>query len=122
MGTNVGLCGDARTRTAHDRPAPFSFIYFGDAQNSVLSHWSRVVRAAYKQAPHAAFSIHAGDLVNTAHRDREWAEWFKAGGWIHASVPSIPVPGNHEYGKVTIDDEKKANRLSLQWRHLHLDE
>ena len=84
-------------RTAKAEAAPFSFLYFGDAQNSILSFWSRIIRAAYKKAPHAAFSIHAGDLVNTAHKDREWAEWFKAGGWIHSSVPSIPVSGNHEY-------------------------
>ena len=84
-------------RTAKAEPEPFSFLYFGDAQNSVLSFWSRIIRAAYKKAPHAAFSIHAGDLVDSAHKDREWAEWFKAGGWIHSSVPSIPVSGNHEY-------------------------
>ena len=31
-------------KTASDRPEPFSFIYFGDAQNEVRTHWSRVFR------------------------------------------------------------------------------
>lgn len=100
-------------RTAKEEAAPFTFLYFGDAQNAVLSHWSRVIRAAYRQAPHAAFSIHAGDLINSAHRDREWAEWFKAGGWIHSSVPSIPVAGNHEYGGTP---DGGGSQLALQWR------
>ena len=103
-------------RTAAATSQPFSFLYFGDAQNAILSHWSRVIRAAYKEAPDAAFSIHAGDLVDRAHRDREWAEWFKAGGWIHASVPSIPVPGNHEYGKLNPQDKEQRAKLSMQWR------
>ena len=103
-------------RTATPKPAKFSFLYFGDSQNSVLSHWSRVIRAAYRKAPHASFAIHAGDLVNLAHRDREWAEWFKAGGWIHSSVPTIPVAGNHEYGGIKIDGVDLGNRLSIQWR------
>jgi PKD repeat protein len=100
--------------TASDQAQPVEFLYFGDAQNSVLSHWSRIIRAAYKKAPDADFSIHAGDLINRAHRDQEWAEWFKAGGWIHASVPSIVVPGNHEYDRFSEEDERQKE-LSVQW-------
>lgn len=103
-------------RSAAAEAKPLQFLYFGDAQNNVLSHWSRVIRAAYQKAPQADFSIHAGDLVNRAHRDREWAEWFKAGGWIHASVPSIPVSGNHEYDRLDRDREEEERRVSLQWR------
>jgi phosphodiesterase/alkaline phosphatase D-like protein len=49
--------------TASDKPAPFSFLYFGDAQNDISSMWSRVVRAAVLNAPGARFMVHAGDLV-----------------------------------------------------------
>ncbi len=104
-----------QVRTAAAEPEPFTFLYFGDAQNYVLSHWSRVIRAAYQKAPHASLSLHAGDLINRAHRDVEWAEWFKAGGWIHASVPSIPVAGNHEYDEQT-EEQTDPKVLSLQWR------
>ncbi len=99
-------------RTASDRPEPFSFIYFGDAQNNLLSLWSRTIRSAYSDAPGAAFMIHAGDLTNRANRDTEWGEWFEAGDWIQAMVPSIPTPGNHEYPK----DENGQRRLSSLWR------
>ena len=30
-------------RTAKAEAAPFSFLYFGDAQNSILSFWSRII-------------------------------------------------------------------------------
>jgi hypothetical protein len=49
-------------RTASTTPEPFSFIYFGDAQNDILSLWSRVLREGYATAPRARFMIHAGDL------------------------------------------------------------
>lgn len=85
-----------------------SFIYFGDAQNDLKSMWSRVIREAYKTIPHVDFMLHAGDLINRHDRDLEWGEWFYAGSFIHATVPSIMTPGNHEYGKGVI--------LSPQWR------
>ena len=85
-----------------------SFIYFGDAQNDLKSMWSRVIREAYKTLPEVDFMLHAGDLINRHDRDVEWGEWFYAGNFIHATVPSVMTPGNHEYGKGVV--------LSPQWR------
>ena len=84
-------------RTASDLPEPFTFVYFGDAQNAVRSMWSRVVREANQYAPRAAFMLHAGDLINRSNSDAEWGEWFIAGGWLNGMIPSIATPGNHEY-------------------------
>jgi len=101
--------------TASDKPEPFSFIYFGDAQNDVRSHWSRVIREAHSEAPKAKFMIHAGDLINSGNRDAEWGEWFGAGGWLNAMIPSVPTPGNHEYPR---DKGRPLLRstLSHYWR------
>lgn len=99
-------------RTASDQPDPFAFIFFGDAQNEIYSLWSRAIRSAYAYAPRSRFMIHAGDLVNHANSGRQWDEWFKAGGWIFAMVPSMPVAGNHEYKKGL--DGIRA--LSRYWR------
>lgn len=98
--------------TASDEPAPFTFIYFGDAQNQVRSHWSRVVREAHLDAPRASFMLHAGDLVNRAGNDAEWGEWFGAGAWLNAMTPSIATPGNHEYGR----NEQGQRSLTEHWR------
>ncbi|MHA7942857.1 purple acid phosphatase family protein [Formosa sp. 3Alg 14/1] len=89
----------------------FSFIYFGDAQNDVKSMWSRVIRKSYKMLPEVDFMLHAGDLINHSESDREWGEWFYAGSFIHATVPSIMTPGNHEYDKM-----KDRTKLSSLWR------
>lgn len=91
-----------------DGSKKISFIYFGDAQNDIKSMWSRVIREAYKNMPRADFMLHAGDLINRFDRDVEWGEWFYAGNFIHATVPSVMTPGNHEYGKGVV--------LSPQWR------
>jgi len=98
--------------TASDKIEPFSFIYFGDAQNDLRSMWSRVIREACLDAPKAKFILHAGDLVNRAESDGEWGEWFGAGAWLNAMIPSVPVVGNHEMQKL----EQGGSRLSHHWR------
>lgn len=102
-------------RTAADEPAPFSFIYFGDAQNHVHSMCSRVFRQAFADAPRAAFTLHAGDLIDLAESDAEWGEWFAAAGWINAMVPVVATPGNHEYAKARNAEGKRYQWLSRHW-------
>ena len=101
-------------RTAKQKGGITEFVYFGDAQNDVLSEWSRIIRMAYQTAPNASFAIHAGDLINSAHRDYEWAQWFKAGGFIHSQWTAVPVLGNHEFESLTYGNEKRE--IAIQWR------
>lgn len=104
-------------RTAAKTAKPFSFLYVGDAQNYILELWSRLIRAGFSKAPNARFIVHAGDLVSEAHSERQWHEWFTAGGWLHGMLPSVPVPGNHEYRAFNETDEKnKVRSLSVQWK------
>ena len=104
-----------QTRTAA-RSGPITFIYLGDAQNNLGSHWPRVLREAFRTAPDARFVLHAGDMVNRASRDLEWANWFKAGGFIHGMIPIIGVTGNHEYDDFGIKEEQAEDLLSILWR------
>jgi hypothetical protein len=99
--------------TANDWAEPFTFIYVGDAQNDIKSHWSRVIRSAFVDAPKAAFVLHAGDLINRANRDAEWGQWFYATGFLHRMIPCIATPGNHEYSRPDPNSEKE---LSVHWR------
>ncbi|OPZ20792.1 MAG: Alkaline phosphatase precursor [candidate division BRC1 bacterium ADurb.BinA364] len=98
-------------RTAEANPAPFRFLYIGDAQNDVASHWSRAIRAAFAHAPDARFALHAGDLVNDGPVDALWGEWHEALGFIAASMPHVATPGNHE-----MDDAETDERLTPLWR------
>jgi 3',5'-cyclic AMP phosphodiesterase CpdA len=104
-----------QTRTA-PKSGRTRFIYLGDAQNGVLSLWSRTIRAAFQAAPDARFMLHAGDLINRGSRDAEWADWFKAGSFIHAMIPAIPVAGNHEYDMTDPSDATRRRILSHLWR------
>ena len=94
-------------QTAEDKDKPFAFLYFGDAQNEIKSMWSRCIRDAYSKMPDIDFMIHAGDLINTAHSDADWGEWFHAGGWIYGMKPSLATPGNHEYARPSEQDEQR---------------
>lgn len=100
-------------RTPMAEFAPFSAIYFGDAQNAVKSHFSRVVREAFRTAPEASIMIHAGDLVNSRYgeHDNEWGEWFDAGGWANGMVAQFVTPGNHEY----IEHDEGPRTIVPQW-------
>lgn len=108
-------------RTAKQENAPFSFVYFGDAQNDIRTHWSRVFRESYRVVPDAAFTLHAGDLINKAERDREWGEWVDAPGWVNGTTPVIVTPGNHEYRTLLSSQDadpgsSPVHRLSDHWR------
>jgi predicted phosphodiesterase len=104
-----------QVRTAPTQ-GPITFLYVGDAQNGILSHWARTIRAAYAKAPDARFIIHAGDMVDQGSRDFEWAQWFKAVGFIHGMIPAIPVAGNHEYSALKVDESTTRRLLSILWR------
>jgi len=117
-------------RTASDKPEPFTFLYYGDAQNDLRDFWSRVVRESILDAHQSRFIVHAGDLINSANNDAEWGDWFQAGGWLNGTIPSVPTPGNHEYASISISsllglkkeektDTKQPTRksgLSKHWR------
>ena len=83
-------------RTARKSASDFSFLYFGDLQNEIKTHCSRIIRKAYSSCPNAAFMLFAGDLVDNPE-DNLWGEWFDCGDWIFSSVSVMAAPGNHEY-------------------------
>jgi 3',5'-cyclic AMP phosphodiesterase CpdA len=103
----------AQFRTAASTAEPFEFIYLGDAQNGLYSYWARTVHAAVEVAPEARFIIHAGDLVENADADDEWAQWFGAAPAMLMSIPSVPATGNHEYARNRPDP---GRHLSTHWR------
>jgi len=106
-GTNWSEWLQFRTEPASSEP--FTFVYLGDAQNDILSMWSRVTREAFRDAPRAAFFLHAGDLVDIGDSDGEWGEWFEAGAFINATIPVIATPGNHEYVRDRSSSDGRAS-------------
>ena len=104
-------------RTAAASPAPFQFIYLGDAQNSLKSLWSRAVRSAFRAAPEARFIAFAGDLLAEGYDDHLWGEWSDALGFISAVMPILPVPGNHDLHRApTASNPEEVFSVSPLWR------
>ncbi|GGH51731.1 purple acid phosphatase family protein [Microbacterium album] len=95
--------------TAADGLEPYSFIYFGDAQNYIDSAVPRVFQQAVKDRPDARILLHAGDLMNQTGttdsslriQEKEWAEWYAAAGYSNQQRNVIATPGNHEYNSST---------------------
>lgn len=107
--------------TASEQPESFKFVYFGDPQNDIKEHVSRVFREAYKISPDARFWLFAGDLVTNGD-DELWGELFNAAGFIFGVTPSIMTPGNHDTETITVNDTK-VKTTRLVWRaHFTLPE
>lgn len=106
-------------RTAAAEARPFRFLYFGDAQNGILSHASRVIRQAFHATASPALVVHAGDLVNLREsmvHDDEWGEWMQAGGYNYSIVPQLPAAGNHEYVDIALPDGSESRELGPHWQ------
>lgn len=76
-----------------------SILYFGDVQNGIFGHSSRIFSDAVKKFHAAHLALYVGDLINHADNDYEWSEWHTATRAINSSIPVIATPGNHEYMK-----------------------
>lgn len=94
-GTNWSEWNDFTTAAAAFQP--FSFIYYGDAQNYIDSAVPRVFRQAFADRPQAKLIVNAGDLIDSANSEEQWGQWFKAGGFIDSQVNNLSITGNHEY-------------------------
>ena len=97
VGTEAAKSGTYRFTTAGAAGDPFTFIYFGDAQNDLAAKWSPVVDLAYEKFPDAVGTVNAGDLINNSDRDSEWTDWFGAMDGHSQTSNVIAAPGNHEY-------------------------
>ena len=100
-------------RTASLEPAPFSFVYLGDAPSDNRALWTRTIRAAMLDTPRARFIVHTGDLVNVGESDDQWRDWYDGAGWLNAMIPQLPAVGNHEYARL---NRENPRQLAASWR------
>ncbi|MFY1637892.1 fibronectin type III domain-containing protein [Solwaraspora sp. WMMB335] len=103
-GTNWSEWIDFTTAAAEFEP--FSFVYYGDAQNNLDTAVPRVFRQAFADRPEAKIVVNAGDLIDNANSEEQWGQWYQADGFINQQIANISIPGNHEY----------SGGLSTFWR------
>ncbi|MFG6446406.1 metallophosphoesterase, partial [Microbacterium sp. P07] len=107
-GTNFSEWQDFDTSAADDEDT-FSFLYFGDVQNGILSDASRVVRNAFRDRPNADLVLQIGDLVDDAESEEQWGQLYEAFSYGLGTQDFLTTPGNHEY----------EGRLSPQWDSMY---
>lgn len=100
--------------TSSDKAKETSFLYFGDIQNDIRIHASRVIRQAYRHFPNADFLLFAGDIVGKSI-EKDWSDFFQTGGWIFSMVPSIAALGNHEYDSY----KDRPRTFSKHWNQIY---
>ena len=94
-GTNFSEWQDFATAAVGE--SDFSFIYLGDLQTGIEDHASRVVRNAFRDRPNASLVLQAGDIVDEAQADGEWAEVWEAFDYTLGVQNLLVAPGNHDY-------------------------
>jgi acid phosphatase type 7 len=94
-GTSRNWSPPSEFTTAPSGPAPFSFVYMGDAQNG-LYRWGTLLKNAYRSRPDAAFYIMAGDLINRGADRDDWDDLLYNSQGVYNRRPLVPAIGNHE--------------------------
>ena len=85
-------------RIPDNRNNRFSFIYFGDIQDSINGLSREIFPSVARQCPEADFWLFGGDIIER-YLDEYWAEWFTAIDTIARQMPVLAVAGNHEQYK-----------------------
>jgi len=85
----------------------FEFLVFGDSHEKkpVYTVWQQTVNQAYRQNPGARFMMNVGDLIYSGKDYEQWQSWFAAGREVIASIPAMPVIGDHEPRGVTSKEQ-----------------
>ena len=107
--------------TANSENTPFEFVFFGDPQVDVKDYVSRIFRKSFLAAPNAKFWLFIGDLMDKP-LDQYWEELFYAGGFIYSMMPSVMVPGSHEYAYKLKDGTRIKGFTPLWNAHFTLPE
>ncbi len=94
-GSTGGWSELAEFVTAPARPAPFAFVYMGDAQKG-LKQWGELTQTAFRVRPEAAFCLVAGDIVDRGNERNEWDSLFSNAASVFNRRPLVPVLGNHD--------------------------
>jgi acid phosphatase type 7 len=85
---------EATFRTGPGTESPFSFITFGDTHRS--PEWGRMLQAAYRRHPDAAFYAIAGDVVSMGLFRDEWDSFFAISNSVFSHRPIAFALGNHD--------------------------
>lgn len=72
----------------------FSFVLLSDTHNRDAA--GQALAAAYARTPRPAFSVIAGDLVDSGLRRDDWDKFFAFMGEPLARWPVVPAIGNHD--------------------------
>lgn len=86
-------------RTEANSPEPFTFLNVTDSQGVTEADFARygeTLDRAFAQFPEARFIVHNGDLTEDPEDPLGWIHFFaKTQRWV-ASIPLMPVTGNHD--------------------------
>ena len=105
--------------TASDKEDPFRFVYFGDPQNDLTTHVSRIFREAFRKVPDARFWLIAGDLTSEPE-DSQNEEFYYAAGFVFRMIPTIMAPGNHDCGYKMANGEYELDKRGRKIRESDL--
>ncbi len=99
----------------------FKFLIFGDSQSGEANNpnyapWHETVSKAFARNPEAGFLINMGDLVEVGQNYIHWNNWFDAAKDVIASIPEMPIQGNHKTYVVTpVNDSSKPVYFTEQF-------
>lgn len=106
-GGDDGAAGQWRSFVTAAQSGPMDMIFWGDAQNGLTDEWAVSAQAAIAGVPDATLMLQSGDMIDQAHSDEEWGQWYRSMGDAAATTPLLTALGNHE---LSIDPAATAFR------------
>lgn len=96
--------------------APVSFVWFGDPQDDIAEHCTRIFAEALRTAPSASVWLCTGDLC-TDPIDWLWGELLETAAPALRTIAFAAVPGNHD----TAYKEQPTEPFAINSRYLPRD-
>lgn len=86
-------------RTAEAESRSVTFINVTDSQGASAADfklWGRTLERAFQTFPGAQFIVHNGDFTEEPEKSALWNDFFSSVQGRVASIPLVPVTGNHD--------------------------
>jgi len=98
-GEEGGWSDSAQFTTEADNATAFTFIDVADSQGASTGDfklWGLTLKYAFSRFPDAGFIIHNGDLTEDPGDEQGWMDFIGYARTWTASIPLMPVTGNHD--------------------------
>ncbi|MHA1898655.1 MAG: purple acid phosphatase family protein [Promethearchaeota archaeon] len=105
-------------KTASPDNSPLDFVVYGDTRDEI-NGYTAVVNGILNLDSKPDFVFHVGDLVGAGGDRWLWNQFFHRSAPLFATIPLIPIIGNHEYYSETTQSKADSDFPGTEYMPEH---